>query len=708
MNNNIVLLIPVLALALALPSARAAETSPPKPLVEKTLVVWATPAGHAQRGGSALTLEKGGGAVFDAVVFGELAAGKWMPGSDGFSRTRQDQKEFPAETPSTDPVQIAIAYRGNQVSLYRDGEEVATYPVGGLETFGEDSEVLIGPRHTGADPKNSCFTGSIEDARIYGVALSREQIRGLKPNQPSDPKPEAWWDFEDGRTGDRMQRFASASLSGDARVEGGRLHLGTEGARFRARRGADAPAANSNTVARALRETLLGDPYRPGYHFVIPEGLGMPFDPNGAIYWKGRYHLFYIFQDHRGHNWGHVSSTDLLHWRHHPTRLVDGMFSGNAFLDKEGRPAIGYHQVGQGNAVAVALDDNLDDWKKLESNPITPKTQPGDPHHDKYRSWDPYVWLEGDTYYAIFGGERPGLAKAPSLGGEWSYVGDLLANTVPGVSLNEDISCADFFKFGDQYMLLCISHRLGCRYYFGDWKGERFHPTFHAQMSWTDNSYFAPESLLDDRGRRIMWAWILDHPQFKMRTDAGWSGTMSLPRVLTLADDGTLRMNPPEEIERLRYRGQDAGPLRVASGRPAPLDGIGGNSIELVVEMAAATAQQFGVSVCRSPNGEEETRVFYDATDRKLKIDTTRSSEGQSSKSVEGGPLALAPGETLELRIFVDRSVVEVFANGGRQAVMRRMYPARADSQGVALFAEGGDAEVSRVRSWHLSPSNPY
>ena len=50
-------------------------------------------------------------------------------------------------------------------------------------------------------------------------------------------------------------------------------------------------------AARALRERLLADPHRPGYHFVIPEGTGMPFDPNGAIFWNGRYHLFYIFQD---------------------------------------------------------------------------------------------------------------------------------------------------------------------------------------------------------------------------------------------------------------------------------------------------------------------------------------------------------------------------------------------------------------------------
>ena len=152
------------------------------------------------------------------------------------------------------------------------------------------------------------------------------------------------------------------------------------------------------------------------------------------------------------------------------------MFSGNCFVNKDGRPTMCYHQVGQGNAMAVAVDDELNEWKKLDSNPITPKTEPGDPHHDKYRSWDPYGWLEGDTYYAIFGGERPGIAKAPSLAGQWKYVGDLMANSVDGVSINEDVSCADFFKIGDKHMLLCISHRLGCRYYLGDWKDEQFHP----------------------------------------------------------------------------------------------------------------------------------------------------------------------------------------------------------------------------------------
>ena len=60
-------------------------------------------------------------------------------------------------------------------------------------------------------------------------------------------------------------------------------------------------------ASRDFREQVLSDPHRPGYHFVMPEGFGSPFDPNGAIYWKGRYHLFYIFQDMRPVSYTHLT-----------------------------------------------------------------------------------------------------------------------------------------------------------------------------------------------------------------------------------------------------------------------------------------------------------------------------------------------------------------------------------------------------------------
>ena len=340
---------------------------------------------------------------------------------------------------------------------------------------------------------------------------------------------------------------------------------------------------------RQLREKLLKDPHRPVYHFVTPEGLCMPFDPNGAIFWKGRYHLFYIYQDKRGHCWGHISSTDLVHWRHHPTSLYPGpgdpdrgMFSGNCFINKKGEPTMLYHGVDAGNSIATSTDEMLDVWNKLPGNPVIPNTpeddDPREPGSAPYASWDPHGWLEGDTYYAIFGGKRPAIFKAKTLD-KWEYVGDVLAHAVEGVSIAEDISCPDLFKIGDKYMLLCISHRLGCRYYLGQWKNEQFYPEFHERMSWVDPDFFAPESMLDHKGRRIMWAWIWDGREDDTIEASSWSGTMSLPRVLWLGKDGMLRMRPAEELKMLRYNGQRRDGLTVKAETELQLKGIRGNSL---------------------------------------------------------------------------------------------------------------------------------
>jgi beta-fructofuranosidase len=385
-------------------------------------------------------------------------------------------------------------------------------------------------------------------------------------------------------------------------------------------------------------------------------------------------------------HWGHISSTDLFHWRHHPTNLLDGMYSGNCFVNSDGVPTICYHQKGQGNAMAVALDDELNEWKKLDSNPITPETLEGDEHHGKYRSWDPHGWLEDDTYYAIFGGQRPAVAKAPTLGGEWQYVGDLFAHGVEGVSLEEDVSCPDLFKLGDKDVLLCISHGLGCRYYVGEWKAE---------------------SLIDDRGRRIMWAWILDAPEFGVQWKQGWSGILSLPRVLSLGDDGTLRIDVPEEIEALRYGAFKKRNISVQSGTDMVIDDIRGKGLELFIEMESAQASQFGVKVAVSPDGLEETSIYYDASEGMLKVDTRKSGPEHPSRALEAAPFKLKKGERLKLRVFVDKSVVEVFANS-RQAIARRIYPSHADSIGVSLFSTGGSTRVRTLEAWKIMPSNPY
>ena len=482
---------------------------------------------------------------------------------------------------------------------------------------------------------------------------------------------------------------------------------------------------------RTLRQKFLRDPYRPGYHFVNPEGRGDPFDVNGAIFWKGRYHLFYMFQNETGDCWGHISSSDLVHWRHHPTALAGepdgpdfGIFSGCAFINKEGVPTIAYHGFKAGTCIATSTEDHLENWTKSPHNPVIADADlEEDPGYGIWSVFDPTVWIHDGHYYAALGNlyylRYFGADLKPEEAGDflflfksddlvnWEYLHPLYQSDRNWTGADEDNACPEFFKLGDKYVLLFISHTRGCQYYVGSFRNERFIPETHRRMSWTDNGFFAPESMRDDQGREIMWAWIVDRRDDNTIQESGWSGTFSLPRVLELGEDNTLRMWPPKELEALRYNRKEERRFTIDADTEVPLENIRGNSIEILVEMMPQGAEQFGLKVCASPDGQEHTLVFYDAIEKKLKIDTNQSSLVEGTKTVEGGPLALKDDEPLTLRVFIDKSVVEVFANH-RQAVTRRIYPSRKDSVHVAAFSKGGATQVVSLNAWEMAPSNSH
>ena len=487
--------------------------------------------------------------------------------------------------------------------------------------------------------------------------------------------------------------------------------------------------------SRALRATLLADPYRPLYHIVTPEGICAPFDPNGALFWNGRYHLHTIVQTEKGHCWDHISSHDLVHWRHHglslePGGVDEGIFSGGAFVDKDGVPTISYWGLGKnaGICLATSTDPDLGVWTKSPHSPAIPQTAPGIFEGNDglvYGAADPSaVWMHEGRYTMLTGnllvlrayglergldqhkGDTAYLFVSDDLI-HWEYLHPFYTSSRAWTREDEDDMCPDFFPLGDRHMLLFISHNLGCQYYLGRYENDRFCPETHGRMTWVDNAFFAPESLVDDRGRRIMWAWVFDGREPATRAASGWSGTLSLPRVLWLGEERTLRMAPPEELVVLRTKPRTCASLIVPADGEVRLEEVWGNSLELAVEMRLGGAAQAGVKVCCSPDGAEETLVYYDAVEKKLKVDTTRSSLGEGPKLVEGGPLALGEGEPLKLRVFVDRSIIEVFAND-RQAVTRCIYPTRPDSLGVSLFCQGGPVEAPSVQAWEMAPANPW
>ena len=469
-------------------------------------------------------------------------------------------------------------------------------------------------------------------------------------------------------------------------------------------------------AARKIRRAELSDRIRPTWHLTIPEGTGMPFDPNGAIFHNGVYHLWYLYQDNDRHHWQHLTSLDLFHWRWHLNDLMpeqgdpeEGIFSGNAFKASDGKVVISYHGLGtDGNCVAFSSDSSLEVWSKPKTNPVA---KPG---------WDPHMWLEGEKYYMISGGTpvSEGKPNPPLLYIGDSYdkplkpAGNFMSKDMPGVDDFEDVSCPDFFRMDDKWVLVCISHIRGARYYIGKWDGRQFTPEAHHRMNWPGGTYFAPETLVDDKGRRILWAWVLD------RKSGVSSGTMAMPRVLGLARDKmSLVIEPPKEIKDLRYDKREEKPFTIPAGKSVTLANTDGTSLELNITIDPGKAKRFGVKVFCSADGRENTPVIIDRDKNLLSIDMRTSSlekpeyrefvvirEPNPAMDTQDAPFALGKGEKVNLKIFLDKSVVEVFAND-RQCITQLIYPTLDDAVHVEVFSEDASIKVEELKSWRIFPA---
>jgi sucrose-6-phosphate hydrolase SacC (GH32 family) len=349
-----------------------------------------------------------------------------------------------------------------------------------------------------------------------------------------------------------------------------------------------------------------------------------------------------------------------------------------------------YHGQGSGkNAITYALDDNLDKWAKPQYMNVYNK----DGSRAQFNEWDPDCWLNGDTYYALSGGHNPPMMKSTDLR-KWTFMGDLLHEDYkgePGIPRDEDISCANMFKIGNKWMLLCISHRLGCRYFLGDFVNEKYRPEFHAKMNWLNTDwegeqpgliYFAPESMLTRNGRRIMWAWLIaDH--------LSPTGIQSLPRELELPTDGVLRIKPLRELELLRYDELGKTNVEVKRGSEYKLNKIYSNAVELKVTFSAPLPKSFGLKLLGDENDSNALRITAGTDRKKIRIG-----------SIEP-PFKLKEGEDLALRIFIDKRLVEVFVNDRQAAVVAHDYLRKHIN--ISFFTEDIPAKVKEVKTWKMN-----
>ncbi len=477
----------------------------------------------------------------------------------------------------------------------------------------------------------------------------------------------------------------------------------------------------------AYRKTYKDDPHRPIYHYINPEA--MLNDPNGLCFWQGRWHLFYQAyppEDTRQH-WGHAVSDDLIHWRDLPYAIYPNpercCFSGSTFVEED-RVIAMYHGTVVGNMVAVSSDPLLLNWEKVSGKAVIPSRH-ADGTTPIYRVFDPCIWEKDDMYYSLSGGTLPHgpggkpvranfLLRSADLA-NWVYLHPFVEDDQYTL-VGDDGACPYFWPIGDRHILLFFSHMSGGQYLLGDYDKARdkFVVTAGAKNNFgvaSPAGVHAPSAVPDGEG-----GVIVIYNMNPAKPTKGWNQIMTLPRRLTLLSKDEIGVEPAGDIESLRSDHQHVNATTLPANEEVVLENIKGNAMELELEIDTKGSPMVELNVLRSPQKEEFTRIAFfrergmrnhnsdrNVRESLLTIDSSYSSIAPDvrSRAPETGGLSILGDETLKLRVFVDKSVVEVFANG-RQCVAMRVYPDREDSVGVSLRSQGQDSELKSLDAWQM------
>lgn len=514
--------------------------------------------------------------------------------------------------------------------------------------------------------------------------------------------------------------------------------------------------SESTTPVPALGgpQSSASDPWRPAVHLTASKNWLN--DPNGLVFHDGTYHAFYQYNP-RGNSWGNMSwghsiSKDLVHWEERPVAMEAGpeeeIFSGCIVVDKDNASGLGsaenppmvalytsaygrngrLPQGAQAQSVAFSLDNGTT-WKKYHGNPVLNLQ----PTNNNFR--DPKItWYEPGRYWVmttvVADAQVVKMFKSTDLlqwdflsdfsgvgaqGGLWE-VPELLQMRVEGSTARKWVMLLSINPGG-------IAGGSGMQYFVGEFDGTTFTAENAAapyapltESQWLDHGadYYAANSITGaPGGKPILLGWMGNWDYAQHVPTTPWRGSMAIPRELTLVR-GEQRLELRSAIAAAAVSaleakgGADVKDLTVDSEvRELPFTA---RSQLLDVELDLGTATEAGILLRRaSQDGPGEgadggLRISWNAGSRTLKVD--RSQAGTTNFSEKFSPwheVRLPASErTVRLRILLDSSSVEVFAEDGQAVVSDTFFPGW-DNLGTAVFSMDGAASFS-VRSRTLQP----
>ncbi|MGB7473798.1 glycoside hydrolase family 32 protein [Trichococcus sp.] len=458
--------------------------------------------------------------------------------------------------------------------------------------------------------------------------------------------------------------------------------------------------------------------YRNLYHASPP--VGWMNDPNGFVQYQGAYHLFYQFHPYDAKwgpmHWGHMKSTDLIHWEALPVALAPdqaydrfGCFSGSA-IERDGKLYLLYTGVTEADEEGVhhqvqclAVSEDGLHFDKVQQNPVIPiAALPEDASQIDFR--DPKVFEHEGMYYTVIASKASDetgqilLYQSEDLV-QWEFASVFLKGTKEQGIMWE---CPDFFRLdgkdclifspmqwpqeGDDFQNLNSSVLAVGEV---DWTTKQFHPESYQELD-HGLDYYAPQSLEDDKGRRICIGWMQMWGR-NFPTDTlghGWTGSMTIPRELKWVD-GQLKQYPIG-IEANTENQVESSRIIMIEDAKKTIPGIEGDCGLLQLKVDISELEK--LSILLRENENERTVVSFDKEKNELGID--RSASGIVLKGEEATPpvsrKVTLNGERsyLELAIYLDHSSVEVFERNGEAVMTANVYPTE-EATGISFECSG-------------------
>jgi fructan beta-fructosidase len=456
--------------------------------------------------------------------------------------------------------------------------------------------------------------------------------------------------------------------------------------------------------------------FRPTYHFSPL--YGWMNDPNGMVYKDGEYHLFYQHNPYGSKwgnmHWGHAISKDLINWEHRPDAITPDalgtIFSGSAVVDTDNTAGFGagaivaiYTQNSDRQVQSIAYStDNGRSFTKYENNPVLTS--------DARDFRDPKVFWHKETQRWIMllaVGQEMQIFSSSNLK-DWAFE----SSFGEGQGAHGGVwECPDLFELPvdgtneKKWVLLCNLNPGGpfggsaTQYFVGTFNGKEFVNESPSQTKWMDwgKDHYAAVTWSDaPDNRRIAIAWMSNWQYANDVPTSQYRSPNSVPRDLSLFTvDGETYLQSAPSPELLKLRDISKKRSFKVNGTRTIKDMIAGNEgayeIELTIENQYADVIGFHLYNDKG----EEVDMQYDMKEKKFSMDRRKSGDVGFN---ENFPMltwtAIESGkDELKLRLFVDKSSVEAFVDGGRFVMTNQVFPSEPYTH-IDFYSKGGAYKV--------------